>query len=62
MCFAMTEDVFTHLVDCTVHRELCEKYKVRGFPTLKLFRDDGSEPTDYDAARKSDAIVKFMVK
>ena len=49
-------------VDCTEHRDLCEKYDVQGFPTIKLFRNDGSEPVDYDQARKADAIVKFMEK
>jgi protein disulfide-isomerase A1 len=49
-------------VDCTEHRDLCEKYEVQGFPTIKLFRNDGSEPADYDQARKADAIVKFMQK
>jgi len=49
-------------VDCTAHRELCSKYEVQGFPTVKLFRNDGSEPTDYDQARKAEAIVKFMQK
>lgn len=48
-------------VDCTEHRDLCNKYEVRGFPTLKLFRPDGSH-SEYDSARKADAIVKFMVK
>jgi len=49
-------------VDCTEHRDLCEKYDVQGFPTIKVFRNDGSEPADYDQARKSEAIVKFMLK
>jgi len=49
-------------VDCTVERELCEQYEVQGFPTLKLFRNDGSTPSDYDSARKADAIVKFMTR
>jgi len=49
-------------VDCTEHRELCSKYEVQGFPTIKLFRNDGEEPTDYDQARKADAIAKFMLK
>jgi len=49
-------------VDCTVHRDLCEKYEVSGFPTLKLFRNDGSEPTEYDQGRKADAIIKFMLR
>jgi len=49
-------------VDCTTERDLCGKYDVSGFPTVKLFRNDGSEPVDYDQARKADAIVKFMIK
>jgi len=35
---------------------------VQGFPTIKIFRNDGSEPVDYDQARKADAIVKFIQK
>jgi len=49
-------------VDCTAHRDLCSKYEVQGFPTVKLFRNNGSDPQDYDQARKADAIVKFMLK
>jgi len=49
-------------VDCTVEKDVCNKFDVQGFPTVKLFRNDGSEPTDYDQARKADAIVKFMIK
>jgi protein disulfide-isomerase A1 len=49
-------------VDCTVERELCERYGVQGFPTLKLFRNDDSTPVEYDQARKSDAMVKFVLK
>jgi len=49
-------------VDCTAHRDLCTKYEVQGFPTIKLFRNDNEDPTDYDQARKADAIAKFMLK
>jgi protein disulfide-isomerase A1 len=49
-------------VDCTEHRELCSKYEVQGFPTIKLFRNDGADPQDYDQARSAAAIVKFMQK
>jgi len=49
-------------VDCTVERDVCNKFDVQGFPTVKLFHNDGSEPTDYNEARKADAIVKFMIR
>ena len=35
---------------------------MQGFPTLKVFRNDGGQPGEYDAARKSAAIVKFMAR
>jgi len=41
---------------------LCNKYGVRGFPTIKLFRSGGKAPVDYDQARKADAIVSYMKK
>jgi protein disulfide-isomerase A1 len=49
-------------VDCTEERDICNQHDVQGFPTVKLFRNDGSEPMDFDQARKADAIVKFMVR
>jgi protein disulfide-isomerase A1 len=49
-------------VDCTVHKDLCSQFGVQGFPTLKMFTNDGMPPTEYDQARKADAIVKFVTK
>jgi len=49
-------------VDCIDHKDLCSKYGVRGFPTIKLFRPGGKAPVDYDQARKADAIVSYMKK
>ncbi|KAJ9070552.1 protein disulfide-isomerase precursor [Entomophthora muscae] len=45
-------------VDCTVHKSVCDEYQVQGFPTLKLFNE--GEVSDYDSARETTAIVKFM--
>jgi protein disulfide-isomerase A1 len=49
-------------VDCTVEKDLCTKYGVQGFPTLKLFRNDKSPPTDYQGGRTADEIVKYLRK
>jgi len=48
-------------VDCTDNQPICEKYGVQGFPTIKLFRKDGSV-SDYEAGRTAPEIVKFLKK
>ncbi|KAI8636643.1 thioredoxin-like protein [Parasitella parasitica] len=47
-------------VDCTENQDLCQKYDVRGYPTLKVFRK--GETSDYKGARKADGIVSYMQK
>ncbi|KAF9203731.1 protein disulfide-isomerase precursor [Haplosporangium sp. Z 27] len=47
-------------VDCTVETDLCQEHGVSGYPTLKVFRD--GEATDYQGARKADAIVSYLQK
>jgi protein disulfide-isomerase A1 len=49
-------------VDCTEEKDLCAEYDVQGFPTLKLFTKGSEKPSDYEDARKEDALVKFMLK
>ncbi|KAI9475480.1 MAG: thioredoxin-like protein [Benjaminiella poitrasii] len=47
-------------VDCTENQDTCNKYGVRGYPTLKVFRN--GETSDYKGSRKADGIVSYMVK
>ncbi|KAF8424964.1 thioredoxin-like domain-containing protein, partial [Tirmania nivea] len=48
-------------VDCTEEQDLCQEYGVSGYPTVKVFR--GLETnTPYNGARKTDAIVSYMIK
>jgi len=47
-------------VDCTVETDLCQEQGVQGYPTLKVFRD--GTPSDYQGARKADAIVSYLKK
>merc|ERR1719427_86991 len=48
-------------VDCTgkSNEKLCEKFGVRGYPTLKYFKD-GKEALKYSAGRKTEDLIAFM--
>jgi len=47
-------------VDCDVHKALCGKYDVKGFPTIKHFGEDKSgSPKDYQGAREAGPIVAY---
>lgn len=47
-------------VDCTeAGKDTCSKYDVKGFPTLKIFKN-GVNSMDYNGPRESDGIVKYM--
>jgi len=48
-------------VDCTEEADLCQKYEVQGYPTVKLFKGP-ENPVTYPGGRNADAIVSFMVK
>ena len=46
-------------VDCTVHQKLSKRFEVKGFPTIKYFRD-GQLAFDVGDAREEAVILKFM--
>lgn len=48
-------------VDCTAEATVCSKFDVKGYPTIKLFRKDGTH-SEYPAGRTAPDIVKFMTK
>jgi len=48
-------------VDCTANSNICSKYGVSGYPTLKIFRD-GEESGPYDGPRTADGIVSILKK
>ena len=51
-------------VDCTTdeNKEVCGKYSIKGFPTLKIFDGDENKPSEYSAGRTLNDIVSTMTK
>ncbi|ELU15730.1 hypothetical protein CAPTEDRAFT_156715 [Capitella teleta] len=47
-------------VDATVETKLATKFSVRGYPTIKFFRN--GNPIDYSAGRKADDFINWMKK
>jgi len=47
-------------VDCTVETKLCKQYRVKGYPTLKYYRDGDFQ--DYTSGRDKDSIIAFGEK
>jgi len=43
--------------DCTVHRDLCQKYDVKGYPTIKYYKDGTFH--DYSGGRDFDGLKSF---
>lgn len=47
-------------VDCTeAGKDMCSKYSVSGYPTLKIFRGD-EVSADYNGPREAIGIAKYM--
>ncbi|CAB3986332.1 disulfide-isomerase A5-like, partial [Paramuricea clavata] len=46
-------------VDCTKDQELCKKYDVKGYPTIKYFKD-GEDSFKYYQARTAQSFTAFM--
>jgi protein disulfide-isomerase A1 len=47
-------------VDATVQKELAEKNKIKGYPTIKLFRQGVTEPAEFTAGRFAADIVGWL--
>jgi len=58
--FAGEKDVLVAKVDATEENDLANKYDVSGYPTIKYFPKDGSEPVSYEGGREVDEFVKYL--
>lgn len=47
-------------VDCTEHQDVCSRFGVSGYPTIKYFTDEtGEEGAAYNGGRSLDDLQKF---
>ncbi|KZS15720.1 Protein disulfide-isomerase [Daphnia magna] len=56
----MNSDIQLGKVDATKQAELAKENKIRGYPTLKFYRD--GKPSDYNGGRTGDEIVNWLLK
>jgi hypothetical protein len=50
-------------VDCTVHASLCERFGVRGYPSVKVFKRTGdSNGEEYNGGRDFEQLKAFVEK
>jgi len=47
-------------VDCTVQQDLCQRFNVRGYPTIKVFKRGNPEGEDYDGGRDYASLQQFV--
>lgn len=47
-------------VNCDNQEELCEKYKIRAFPTLRMFRHHVAIKPDYHNHRTIDDMMNYI--
>ena len=58
--YANSDKLIVADVDCTAEgKDLCEKYGVQGFPTIKYFNPPDDEGEDYEGGRDLDALKEF---
>lgn len=60
--FADSSSVLIGDADCTASgKDLCEKYEVKGYPTIKYFVDGDTKGADYQGGRDFDSLKKHVV-
>ncbi|KVI11000.1 hypothetical protein Ccrd_010594 [Cynara cardunculus var. scolymus] len=55
-----TKSVLVGKVDCDENKELCTKYGISGYPSIKWFPEGSLEPKDYDGSRTAEAFAEYI--
>lgn len=50
--------VYFKYINCEKNEELADKYKIEGYPTIKLIKDN--EIIEFDAKPREESLVKFL--
>jgi len=59
--FAASSSVLIGDVDCTEEKDLCSRFGVQGYPTLKYWADDSpKDGSPYSGGRTKDALLTFI--
>lgn len=59
--FAASSSVLIGDVDCTDSgKEICERFKITGYPTIKYFMGDAKDGEDYRGGRDFDSLKEFV--
>jgi len=59
--YAGSSSVLIGDVDCTAEgKDLCEKFEIRGYPTIKYFVDGDAEGKDYQGGRDFDSLKQHV--
>ena len=59
--YAGSSSVVIGDVDCTVHQDLCGRFDVKGYPTIKTFSaESGTDGEAYNGGRTYDDLAKFV--
>jgi len=59
--YAASSSVLIADADCTASsEELCERFEIRGYPTIKYFLEGDTEGQDYQGGRDYDSLKSFV--
>jgi protein disulfide-isomerase A6 len=60
--FAQEKHCLVTAVDATASKDIAERYKVTGYPTIKFLKADSDEVVPYEGPRTLEAFVDFLNK